>query len=460
MAMNPLTKRASGRPVENLDRGLLRALDHPLAFLATGVLLVTLFGWTFFTNPERVAPTKDPAYYTWRTEALLSEEPATLIEIEGPRVSGAGGMFASGYRVAAPILGSFLRRIAGVGTLSTTAVLMVGLPALTALLLGGFAYQQRRDPLIFHSVALGAGSLYLTPPFVGYLDNALALFFLAASLPFIEASRRSWGARVAIAMFLLLCGLTHPTTLVIFCGVLGMMAGARLLFRRFDLRSVIRDDGPMLAAAVASVVVTYAIWKVGIWGRTASLGDAALPPPYESSFFVDRLVLWVNAMRPLLNGPLFVIGLVGVLAAGRDIFENELSRVSLVWLAPLVGVFGFLVGQTYPYYRFFNTSLAWVLLVGLGVFYAARFFIALARRGGFARLSLLGIVALAAVIATNFTSGFETSGWNNAAGGWLSADERRDLDLLRSAFENAGVPRPVVFVVDSADTSPRVYGYT
>ena len=48
--------------------------------------------------------------------------------------------------------------------------------------------------------------------------------------------------------------------------------------------------------------------------------------------------------------------------------DDELARVSIVWLAPLVGLFGFVGGLTYPYYRFFNTTLAWVLLVGVGMF--------------------------------------------------------------------------------------------
>lgn len=460
MEPETLTRRARRGSVENLDRGLLRALDHPLAFVATGLILVTLFGWTFFTNPGRVAPTKDPAYYTWRTEALLSEEPRTLLEIEGPRVAGAGGMYAGGYRVTAPVIGSFLRRVAGIAPLSTTAFLMVGVPVLTALLLAAFAYQQRRDPLIFHAVAFGTASLYLTDPFVGYLDNILALFFLAAALLFIEPSRRSWPARIGITIFLLLCGLTHPTTLVIFCGVLGMMAGLRLILRRFDLRSVLRDDRPMLLAAFASVVVTYVVWKVGIWGVSASFEDSALPPPYESSFFVDRLKLWVEHMRPVLNGPLFVIGLVAVLASGRRVAESELTRISIVWLAPLIGLFGFAIGQTYPYYRFFNTTLAWVLLAGIGLFVATRFFVDISRRGGMARIALLGVVALGVVVGTNFSTGFEESGWNNASRGWLSAEERGDLDALRAALSSLGEPRPVVFVTDSEDHSPRVYGAT
>jgi hypothetical protein len=437
-----------------------RWLGHPVAYILTAAILLTIFGWTFFTNPDRVAPTKDPAYYTWRTEALLTETPQTLLEIEGPRYEGGGGMYSGGYRVSAPVLGGLLRRVADVAPLSTTAFLMVGLPVLTALLLAAFAFQHRRDPLIFHGVAFGVASLYLTPPFVGYLDNLLALFFLAGGLLFLREAPTSWPARLGLGFFLLMVGFTHPTTLVIFFLTLGAMAFVRFIYRKFDLKSVIRDDGPTLVVAFLSIIVSYVLWKVGIWGRSASLGDAALLPPYESSFFVDRLVLWIEAMRPAINGPLFILGAAALLMSGRKAAEDELSRVSIVWLAPLVGIFGFLAGKSYPYYRFFNTTLAWVLLIGIGMWIAARFFISMARRGGVYNLAWLGVVALVLVIATNFRSGLDVSGWNNAEGGWLSASEQAELDRLRVTLANEGEPRPVVFVVDTEDTSPRSYGYT
>ena len=458
MATETVTERA---PEQRSPRPADRWLGHPVAYLLTALILLTVFGWTFFTNPDRVAPTKDPAYYTWRTEALLTETPQTLLEIEGPRYEGGGGMYSGGYRVSAPVLGGLLRRIAGVAPLSTTAFLMAGLPVLTALLLGAFAFQWRKDPLIFHGVAFGSASLYLTPPFVGYLDNVLALFFLAGSLLFLRDVPRSWPARIGFGIFLLMVGFTHPTTLVIFFMTLAAMAFVRFVYRRFDLKSVIRDDGPALAVAFASIAVSYVLWKIGIWGRSASLGDAALLPPYESSFFVDRLVLWVKAMRPAINGPLFLLGAAALIAAGRRAAEDELARVSIVWLAPLVGIFGFLAGASYPYYRFFNTTLAWVLLVGVGIWVAARFFIGLAERGGVYRLAWVGVLALVLVIATNFSKGLTVSGWNNAAGGWLSSEERAQLDTLRLALAGSGEdPRPVVFVVDTEDTSPRSYGYT
>ena len=144
------------------------------------------------------------------------------------------------------------------------------------------------------------------------------------------------------------------------------MSLAKLVFRRFDLRAVLREDLPMLLSALAAAVVTVAIWTVGIWGESAPLTDAALAPPYDSDFFLNRMGLWIDAMRPWLNGPLLVVGVVGILAAGKRWVNEDLARVSILWLAPLAGLFGFIGGLTYPYYRFFNTTLAWLLLVGLG----------------------------------------------------------------------------------------------
>lgn len=458
MTSETLTERApepsGSRPVAApyADR-----LGHPAAILATVAILLVIFGWTFVTNPDRVAPTKDPAYYNWRTEALVSEDPQTLLELEG-----AFDMFAGGYRVAAPVIGGLLRQIPGISQLNITIVLMVIVPVLTSLLLAGFAYRELRDPLAFHAVAFGVASLYLTPPFVGYLDNVLCLMFLAASLHFMRGTRTSWAARIAFGGALMLAGFTHPTTLVIFCLTLGLVAVLRLAFRRFDLKSVIRDDGPMLVTALTAVVLTVAIWTVGIWGVTASLSESALPPPYGSDFFLARMIDWIDAMRPLLNAPLLVIGLVAVVRGGRRWIENDLAAISVAWLAPLAGAFGFVAGIAYPYYRFFNTTLAWVLLVGVGIFVATRFFLALASRGGLNRLAMLGVIAIVLVIATNFTTQLKLSGWNDPKKGWLSASERQDLTTLRA---NLGArtteDTPVVFVIDDEPARPfQIWGFT
>lgn len=456
MTASTLTRRAPERTSTGVARGDA-FLGHPVAFLATAAILLVIFGWTFWTNSGRVAPTKDPAYYTWRTEALISEDPATLLSLEGPN-----RMFAGGYRVAAPVIGGILRHVADVSSLSVTVFLMVGTPVLTALLLAGFAYRRRGDPLLFHVVAFASAGLFLTPPFVGYLDNVLCLMFLAAALHFIGPARDSWPARLGLGSFLLLAGLTHPTTLVIFCGVLGIMAGVRLLARGFDFNSVLRADGPMLLTAFAACVVTAGIWTVGVWGRSASLAESALPPPYGSDFFVDRMILWIEAMRPVFNGPLLAIGLIGLLLAGRRAAEDDLARASILWLAPLVGLFGFVAGLTYPYYRFFNTTLAWLLLVGVGAWIVVRFFTGVARKGGAARVAFLGVVAVVIALATNFTVGLDKSGWTNLNAQWLSEQERTDLDALRASLvAEGGRDRPVVFVIDDEPSRPfQIYGFS
>ena len=458
MATSTLSDRARAPEApETPVWGPDRALGHPLAFLLTALVLLTLFAWPFLSDQDRVAPTRDPAFYTWRIEGLMTEEPARLLEIEGP-----DGMFAAGYRVTAPVLGALLRQIPEVAQLSSVTFMMVGLPVLTALLLAGFAYRQRRDPLMFHAVAFAAGGLMLTPPFVGYLDNILVLFFLAAALPFLAPSRDSWPARLVLGLLLLLSGLTHPTTLVIFCLVLGLMAAMRLVVRKFDLRSVIRDDGPMLLTAFSATVLTVAIWTIGIWGRSVSLAEAALLPPYGVDFFFDRLMLWVNAMRPLLNGPLLVIGLVGILV-GRPwqrLGEDDLARLSVAWLAPLVGIFGFLAGVAYTYYRFFNTTLAWVLLVGIGAYFAMRFFIDRARLGGVNLLAWIGVLAIVFILATNFTTGFKLSGWTSSGNQWIEPQTKEDMEALRAYLATQDPDRPVVFIADDEPPLPfQIYAF-
>src|SRR5919109_736350 len=248
-----------------------RVLGHPAAYVVTPLFILALYGWTFLAHPQRVAPTKDPAYYTWRTEALISEEPADLL-----RIRGAFDMFAGGYRVAAPVLGGLLRGLPGISSLNTTTFLMVVIPVVTSLLLAGFSYRERRDPLIFHAVAFGVASLYLTPPFVGYLDNVLCLLFLAAAVWFVPPARHSWAGRAGLFTFSFSSGFTHPTTLAIFCMFLATTSVGRLVARRFDVRSVARDDAPMLATALAAAVATAGVWTVGIWGAPASLSEAAL----------------------------------------------------------------------------------------------------------------------------------------------------------------------------------------
>ncbi|MGH3116624.1 MAG: hypothetical protein ACRDQ2_05820, partial [Gaiellales bacterium] len=423
-------------------------------FVVTAAALIVLFGWTFFTTPGRPAAADDPAYYSWRTEALLANDPEALLDIDGPL-----DMYSGGYRVATPVLAGLLRRIVGVASLTPTIILAVGLRVLIPLLLAGFAYRYRPDPLIWHSVALGVGSLLLTPPFGGYLDNVMTLFFLSASLYLIAPARTSWGPRIAFFLLLLVSGFTHPTTLAIFCLTLGLMAFARFVFRGFSLGGVISHDGAVLITALAAAASTFVLWRIGMWGVSASLSEAALPPPAGAGFFKTRLNDWLTAMNPAVNGPLFVIGAIGLVAAGRRAAADDLTRVAIAWLAPLIGIFGVFAGVAYPYYRFFNTTTAWLLVIGIGIFFVSRYSFDIAKRGGASVLALIGLVAVAAVIGTNFRSGFSNSGWNDPGDAWMKADEHRDLDALHLALTE-DPPDGVVFVVDAAIEEPvRIYGF-
>jgi hypothetical protein len=472
--MDKLTSRmatATATPPPEVPRvegpaGFERALGHPLAFVGTAIILLALFGSTFIFNPGRTAPTRDPAFYTWRTEALLTEEPVRLIEIEGPN-----GLHGGAYRISAPVIGGLLRRIGNVDSRSTVAFLMVITPVIVSLLLAGFAYRHRRDPVLWHAVAFTSAGLMLTPPFVGYLDNVMSMLFLAGALWFVGPARTSWPGRVGFGIFLLATGVTHTTTLAIFGLTLGAMTAARILFGRSDsgllgrARAVVQQDAPMLGTALGAAILTVGIWTIGLWGSSAPLSESALVFPYSKDFFMARLDEWVDAMRPVLNGPLFALGALGLLAAGRRWVDDDLALVPVVWTAPLVGTFGFLLDLVYPYYRFFNTTLAWVLLVGIGAYFAVRFFIEKARPGGVSRLALVGVLGVVFILATNFTAGFDASHWNDPSRGWLTPKKRSDLDLLRANLaELAEVDRPVVFVMDvrppEIQTLAQVWGIT
>lgn len=443
-------RASAGRDHRDVTR-LNRLLGHPGAFLVTTALLLAVFGATFVLHPERSAPTRDPAYYTWRTQVLTTEEPVRILQIEGPF-----GLYSGGYRISVPVLAGTMARAAGMEIRSGVALVMVIVPVLTSLLLAGFAYRYRPDPLMWHSVALAAGGMMLTPPFVGYLDNLLGVFFLAGALWFLGPSRQSWWGRVGLALFLIVAGATHPTTLAVFILMTFGMTFVRFVFGRIEggigrrLVSAVRDDGPMLLTATATLLLTYLVWTIGLWGEPAPLSESALVFPYEPDFFYARFTQWVAAMRPLLNGPLVLIGLAGLLAAGRRFVDDELARVSLVWMGPLIGIFGFLLGLAYPYFRFFNTTLAWVLLIGVGAYFAIRFFLDVARGGGVARLALVGVGAIAFILATNFSHGLVSSAWSDPTRGWLTPQKRLNLDLLRVNLETLDdLDRPVVFISDA-----------
>ena len=62
--------------------------------------------------------------------------------------------------------------------------MMVGVLVLTDSALGAFSWRTHRDPLLFLLVMLSTAALFMTTPYVGYLDNITVLYFLSLILAF------------------------------------------------------------------------------------------------------------------------------------------------------------------------------------------------------------------------------------------------------------------------------------
>ena len=171
------------------------------------VLLLVILGWKFMADPSLSAPTRDPAWYTWRANVILQSNPVTVAQESGP-----AGLFSGGYRITVPLAGALLQRVAGLDQYSFSAFLMIGIPVLTGLALGAGAFRSRRDPLAMLMTMIVSAALF-HHPYVGYLDNITVLFLLALTFPFLHAARTSWGARTALFLIAIAAAsVTHPTT--------------------------------------------------------------------------------------------------------------------------------------------------------------------------------------------------------------------------------------------------------
>ncbi len=157
------------------------------------LLMMLALGWKFLADPSLSAPTRDPAWYTWRAQVIVDAEPARVAEEWGP-----DGLFAGGYRVTVPLAGALLQQVVGIDRYTFSAYLMIGIPILTGLALGAALFRSRGDPLVVLTTLLASVALFLTTPYVGYLDNITVLFLLALTIPFVHEARTSWGARTAL----------------------------------------------------------------------------------------------------------------------------------------------------------------------------------------------------------------------------------------------------------------------
>ncbi len=431
---------------EGPGRAGSRFLASPWLLLASAILILLLFGWNFLLHPTLSAPTRDPAWYTWRAQLLTATAPSSVVREWGPF-----GMFSGGYRVSMPLTGAWLMRMGGIHRYSFSILVMVGIPTLGSLALAAFAWRHRRDPVALLMTFFASAALFLTIPYVGYMDNITCLWILALTLPFMRPAREgSWGARSAIALLLFMATITHPTTTAIFAAVLVAGAGFHLLTSRFSIRETWRSDAAVLLSAGAGAVAGLAMWKLGVWGVKAPFADAALPPPYPMGAFKDTLGQWVGSLKPVVTGPLAAIAIGSVATTTwrerkRGVPMDEYPRMSLLWLFPLLGLFGWLAGLTYPYYRFFNTTLAIMLLTGMGAWVAIRWASRRSRPAGVV-VSLVILAGLGFVMAR----GFEESNWNSQAltARFLDPGTRSGLAAAQAYVAASDPGRPVVFVID------------
>ena len=419
--------------------------------ICVGAILLA-FGWSFLQDPSISAPTRDPAWYTWRANLLLHDTPGLIAREWGPF-----SMFSGGYRVSVPLFGALLVRIAGVDLYTFSALMMIGVPVLTGLALGAFAYRVHPDRLLFVLVLLATAALFMTTPYVGYLDNITILYVLSAILAFVPPSKTSWGARSALFLLGIVAAYTHPTTCVIFGASLMALFVVHVVTSRFRLSQAFKADGHYLLSIGTGMILGLASWLVGPWGVTGSLADAALPPPYTQAVFEKRLWGWVGSLQPLITVPLILLGIGWVIWRSRAdrAPASQFGSLSAIWLIPLLGTLGWLAGKAYPYYRFMNATAALFPLVGLGAWVAIRWFL---RRSGTARVA--GVVASLVILgALGFVwvSGRQAAQWNDPDNQWIDQRTRTAL-AAASAIAEREPGHPLVFVVNFGDTY-QSYGW-
>jgi MFS family permease len=429
------------------------------AIVGFALILLLALGWRFIADPSLSAPTRDPAWYTWRAGVILEDDPGSIAGDWGP-----DNLFSGGYRVAVPMAGALLQRVAGVSNYSFSAFLMLGIPILTGLALGAGAFRSTRDPLAVLLTMLATAGLFLTTPYVGYLDNIAVLFLLCLIVAFADAARTSWGARVAIFLIGMAAAFTHPTTCVLFGVSLMGVWGTHLITSRFRLGSAMRTDGPLLLSTGFGMITGLALWVVGIWGPGGPelLKDAALPPPYSAEFFGQRLVEWVTSMQPAITFPLILLAIVSAVVVARRTRTpaGQYEQLSIWWMFPFAGVLTFLLGQEIPYYRFMNATAAPMALAGFGAFVAVRW---LYRGEGMRRIAgALGALAVVGALAWVFIDP-AMNRWAQQDNQWAPQSVRTSLAAAREVVVSAG-ERPSVLIVnygntDDATGSNTTYGW-
>ena len=409
-------------------------------------------GWQFLTDASRGVPAFDTAYYQWRVEYLLENDPGSMIELRG-----ATGALAGGYRIAEPVLGAAVRAVGGVAATVPTTLLSVLFRILCAAGMAAYAWKHRRNWLIFYVTLISIPALFFLQRFFGYMDNFMTLALLAGALVLMDRMPESWGARIAVTAFLFLAGLSHPTTLVIFLLSMGAVAGYRLVRER-SLLAALRSEGLIIATGTVAVILTAAFWLGGLWGPASSFSDAAVPPPETVDFFINRSVGVLKSLEPffpvLILFPLMAVGLIHlVVKVVRD--REYFAEVTVAWTIPLAGMLGFLIGAAYPYFRFFNATLAPLLLAALALSLVILWPLRLRGPAGWV---LAGVAALAVAFAvgTWWTRGL--TAWNTTST-WLTPEIRSTMAAAGAYLDASPDAERVVFVTDAQPGDIVPYGH-
>jgi hypothetical protein len=420
-----------------------------LGILVVAAVALTM-GWQFITDASRAVPAFDTAYYQWRVEYLMNEDPGAMIELRG-----AVGSLAGGYRIAEPVLAAAMRTVGGVDAAVPTVVLSIFFRILAGAAMAAFAWKHRRNWLLFYIALVATPALFLLQRFFGYMDNFMSLALLGGVLLLMDRMQDSWGARVAATLFMFLAGLSHPTTLVIFLLSMGAVAGYRFLRER-SLLAALRSEGMIIVTGTVAVVMTAAFWLGGLWGPRSSFSDAAVPPPADVEYFVNRSLSVLKSLEPfyplLILVPLTVVGLVYVVV--RVIRRREyFAELTVGWTLPLLGMLGFLIGAAYPYFRFFNATLAPELLASLGLFLVI--WGATRLRAARSVFTIVAVVAVGFVLATWWSRGL--SAWN-AGGTWLTPEVRETTTAASAYLRATPGDERALFVVDAQGPAPLPYG--
>jgi hypothetical protein len=443
----PMAAPARGQP----EGRIAGFFGRPIVGVVVVAAIALAMGWQFFTDASRGVPAFDTAYYQWRVEYLLENDPGSMIELRG-----ATGALAGGYRIAEPVAGAILRTVGGVAPTTPTILLSVLFRILCAAGMAAFAWKHRRNWLVFYVTLISIPALFFLQRFFGYMDNFMTLALLTGVLILLDRMPGSWGARIAVTTFLFLAGMSHPTTLVIFLLSMGAVAGYRLLRER-SLLIALRSEGMITATGTVAVILTAAFWLGGLWGPTSSFSDAAVPPPETVDFFINRSVGVLKSLEPfypvLLLFPLMAIGLIHLLikvVRAKEYF----AEVTVAWTLPLAGMLGFLIGSAYPYFRFFNATLAPLLLAALALCLVILWPLKLRGAAGKA-LAAVAAVAVTFVVGTWWSRGLEA--WNTTPS-WLTPEIRSTMAAAGAYLDASPETDRAVFVTDAQPGEIVSYG--